>query len=92
MTQCVYNGTTSQFTYAADGLRRRSVVNGVTTDFTLDASMFVRELQGGVSTATYLVGARGPEYRLDDTAGTVIQLSLYRRRYTLFAGSQLQRR
>jgi len=69
MTQCVYNGTTSQFTYAADGLRRRSVVNGVTTDFTLDASMFVRELQGGVSTATYLVGARGPEYRRDDVAG-----------------------
>ena len=92
MTQCVYNGTTSQFTYAADGLRHRSVVNGVTTDFALDASMFVRELRNGASTATYLIGARGPEYRRDDTAGTVIQLSLYRRRYTLFACSQLQRR
>ena len=71
MTQCAYNGTTSQFTYAADGLRHRSVVNGVTTDFALDASMFVREMRNGTSTATYLVGARGPEYRRDDVAGTV---------------------
>ena len=71
MTQCAYNGTTSQFTYAADGLRHRSVVNGVTTDFALDASMFVREMRNGASTATYLVGARGPEYRRDDVAGTV---------------------
>ncbi len=85
---CAYNGTTSQFTYAADGIRHRSVVNGVTTDFALDASMFVREMQGGVSTATYLVGARGPEYRRDDTAGTVIQASLYCRCYTLVTGSQ----
>jgi len=69
MTQCAYNGTTSQFTYAADGLRHRSVVNGVTTDFALDASMFVREMRNGTSTATYLVGARGPEYRRDDVAG-----------------------
>ncbi len=69
MTRCVYNGTTSQFTYAADGLRHRSVVNGVTTDFALDASMFVRELHNGASYATYLVIARGPEYRRDDLAG-----------------------
>jgi len=71
MTQSVYNGTTSQFTYAADGLRHRSVVNGLTTDLVLDASMFVRELQGGVSNATYFVGARDPEYRRNDTTGTV---------------------
>ena len=69
MTQCVFNGTTSQFTYAADGIRHRSVVNGVTTDFALDASMFVREMRNGASTATYLGGARGPEYRRDDVAG-----------------------
>ena len=69
MSHCVYNGTTSQFTNAADGLRHRSVVNGVTTNFALDASMFVRELRNGASTATYLVGARGPEYRRDDVAG-----------------------
>jgi hypothetical protein len=50
--------------------------------------MFVREMRNGASTATYLVGARGPEYRRDDTAGTAIQASLYRRRYALFAGSQ----
>ena len=69
MTHCVFNGKTSQFTYAADGLRHCPVVNGVTTNFALDASMFVREMQGGVSTATYLGGARGPEYRRDDVAG-----------------------
>jgi len=42
MTQCAYNGTTSQFTYAAGGIRHRSVVNGVTTDFALDANANVR--------------------------------------------------
>jgi hypothetical protein len=36
----------------------------------LDASIFTRELRGGTAYATYLMGARGPEYRRDDTAGT----------------------
>jgi len=31
--------------------------------------MFVREMRNGGSTATYLIGARGPEYRRDDVAG-----------------------
>jgi len=36
LTQCVYNGPTITFTYGADGLRRRSVENCVTTDYVLD--------------------------------------------------------
>ena len=68
LVQCVNGSTTSTFTYAADGIRHRSVVNGTTTDFVLDASMFVRELRGGSAYATYLMGPRGPEYRRDDVA------------------------
>ena len=60
---------TRKFTNASDGLRHRSAVttggNTTTTDYVLDNSMFVRELQGGVAIATYLVGPRGPEYRRD---------------------------
>src|SRR5262249_34286589 len=54
---------TSAFTNGSDGLRRRSVVDGVTTDFVLDGDKAVREISGGVNAATYLGGARGPEYR-----------------------------
>ncbi|HEV2473212.1 MAG TPA: RHS repeat-associated core domain-containing protein [Chthonomonadales bacterium] len=71
LVSCAYNGNSSQYTYGADGIRRRSVVNGVTTDFALDSSMFVRELRSGSSIATYLTGASGPCYRRDDVAGTV---------------------
>ncbi|HEV2472955.1 MAG TPA: RHS repeat-associated core domain-containing protein, partial [Chthonomonadales bacterium] len=71
MVSCAYNGNSSQYTYGADGIRRRSVVNGVTTDFALDSSMFVRELRSGSTIATYLTGASGPCYRRDDVAGTV---------------------
>ncbi len=71
LVQCVNGSTTSTFTYAADGIRHRSVVNGTTTDFVLDASMFVRELRSGTAYATYLMGPRGPEYRRDDTSGSV---------------------
>ncbi len=71
LRQCAYSGNTSQYTYGSDGLRRRSVINGVTTDFVLDASMFVRERQGASNVATYLVGARGPEYRRNDSTGSV---------------------
>ena len=64
--------TTSQFTYACDGLRHRSVTNGqVPTDFVLDNSMFVREMSGGAVKATYFMGASGPAYRRDDTTGQV---------------------
>ncbi len=72
LTQCVYIGNTSQFTYASDGLRHRSVSASGTTDYVLDQSMFVREFNtptNGVQTvnATYLIGPRGPEYRRDAT-------------------------
>src|SRR5579875_1119671 len=65
----------SQFTYGADGLRRRSVVvsNGVTNvvDTVYDASMPVEEIGYAQGTNTpypsaiYLIGPRGPEYRRD---------------------------
>jgi hypothetical protein len=71
LRQVVYGGNTSQFTYASDGLRRRAVFNSVTTDYILDSSMMVRERQGGANKATYFVGARGPEYRRDDSTGVV---------------------
>ena len=73
LVQCVNGANTSSFVYGADGQRRQSTVNGVTTDFVLDASMFVRERShsSGASIATYLVGARGPEYRRDDATGQV---------------------
>ena len=31
--------------------------------------LFLRQMRNGASTATYLVVARGPEYRRDDVAG-----------------------
>ena len=66
MTSCVNGTNTSTFTYGSDGIRHRSVLNGVGTDFVLDNSMFVRELSGGSSKATYFMGASGPAYRRDD--------------------------
>ena len=67
LIQCVNGNNISVFTYGSDGLRHRSVVNGTTTDFVLDSSMFLREMSGGTVKATYLMGARGPEYRRDTT-------------------------
>ncbi len=63
---------TSTYTYGADGLRRSSTVNGVTTYYVYDGQMLVREMQQNAqgvlqSTATYLTGPRGSEYRRDDT-------------------------
>jgi len=65
----------SQFTYGADGLRRRSLVtsNGVTNvvDTVYDAGMPVEEVGYAQGTNTpyvsamYLIGPRGPEYRRD---------------------------
>ncbi len=73
MVQCVNGANMSSFIYGADGIRRQSTANGTTTDFILDHSMFVREKNHAThtNTATYLVGARGPEYRRDDTTGQV---------------------
>jgi RHS repeat-associated protein len=71
LVQCVNGANTSSFVYGADGLRRQSTVNGVTTDFVLDNSMFVRERRAGSNVATYFVGPRGPIYRRDDSTGAV---------------------
>ena len=73
LVRCVNGANTSSFIYGSDGIRRQSTVNGTTTDFVLDASMFVQERNHatGVNTATYFVGARGPEYRRDETTGQV---------------------
>ena len=76
LAQCVNGTTTSSFTYGADGICRRTVVQTgqgtpVTTDSVLDNSMMVREMRGGTPYATYLTGPRGPECRRDDTTGQV---------------------
>ena len=79
LLQCVYNGNTSTFTYGADGLRRKSVVNGTISHTLYDNTMPVREQrhvnnnpsQALFNYATYLIGARGPEYRRDDVNSTV---------------------
>ena len=71
LRSCVNGANTSSFTYGSDGLRHRSVVNGVGTDFVLDNSMFVRELSGGSSKATYFMGASGPAYRRDDVTSGI---------------------
>ena len=74
MASCAFQGTTSTFTYGADGLRRSETVNGVTTYYVYDGQTLIREMHKNVqtgalySTATYLTGPRGPEYRRDDTA------------------------
>src|SRR5579862_5648276 len=49
LTQCVYNGTTSTFTYGSDGLRRRMVTGGNTSDYVLDGQSVVRSLLNGVT-------------------------------------------
>ena len=71
MVSCVNGANTSSFVYGADGMRRRTIVNGVTTDSVLDNSMFIRERRNSMNIATYLVGGRGPEYRRDDANGQV---------------------
>jgi RHS repeat-associated protein len=73
LVSCVNGANTSSFVYGADGLRRQSTVNSVTADFLLDNRMFVRERNHstGAGIATYLVGARGPEYRRDDVSGAI---------------------
>ena len=75
LVSCIINGSTSIYKYGADGLRRQKTTNGATTDYAYDGTMMVREghatggsLTPATVTATYLIGARGPEYRRDDTA------------------------
>ncbi len=72
LVSCTKGGVTSTYTYGADGLRRTSTVNGVTTYYVYDGQTLIREMQQNAqgvlqSTATYLCGPRGPEYRRDDT-------------------------
>jgi RHS repeat-associated protein len=71
LVNCVNGGNTSNFTYASDGIRHRTVLGANTTDYICDGPMFVREKLNGVVSATYLIGMRGPEYRRDDSSGTV---------------------
>jgi RHS repeat-associated protein len=53
LVSCLINGTTTAYKYGADGLRRQSTKNGVSTDYANDATMVVREghaqTVGGVS-------------------------------------------
>lgn len=72
LVSCITSGNSSTFKYGADGLRRQKTTNGTTMDYAYDGTMMVREghaAGGSLSqvTATYLIGARGPEYRRDDT-------------------------
>jgi len=78
LVSCLINGNTTAYKYGADGLRRQSAKNGVSTDYAYDGTMLVREghaaggtLTPSTVTATYFIGARGPEYRRDDTATEV---------------------
>ncbi|MCW3055742.1 MAG: repeat protein [Chthonomonadales bacterium] len=73
MVQCINGANTSSFVYSSDGIRHQDTINGTTTDFVLDSSMFVRERNHatGANIATYLVGARGPEYRRDDATSQI---------------------
>ncbi len=72
LVSCTSGGVTSTYTYGADGLRRSATVNGTTTYYVYDGQTLIREMQQNAqgvlqSTATYLCGPRGPEYRRDDT-------------------------
>ena len=76
LAQCVNGTTTSTFTYGADGIRHRTVVQTgqgtpITTDAVLDGGMMIREMREGTAYATFLNGPRGPECRRDDTTGQV---------------------
>ena len=76
LASCTKAGVTSTYTYGADGLRRSSTVNGVTTYYAYDGQTMIREMRRSpttgalMSTATYLQGPRGGECRVDETAVT----------------------
>jgi len=74
LVSCIVGGNTTAYKYGAEGLRRQATKNGASTDYAYDAKIMVREghasggsLTPATVTATYLIGARGPEYRRDDT-------------------------
>ena len=71
MVSCITGSNNNTFKYGADGLRRQKTTNGVSTDYSYDSTMMVREGHASngtfTPTITYLNGARGPEYRRDDT-------------------------
>jgi len=76
LVSCTKGGVTSSFTYGADGLRRSSTVNGITTYYAYDGTTMIRERKKNVNTgvlfntATYLQGMRGTECRIDETQQT----------------------
>jgi len=76
LISCTQNGTTSTYTYGADGLRRSNTVNNVTTYYVYDGTTMIREMKKNVNTgalfntATYLQGMRGTECRIDETQQT----------------------
>jgi hypothetical protein len=73
LVSCTKGGVTNTYTYGADGLRRNSTVNGITTYYAYDGQTMIREMRRNpqrgalVNTATYLQGMRGAECRRDDT-------------------------
>ena len=59
-------------TYGADGLRRSATVGGVTTYYAYDGQSCAQEYKPGANSqlnvsANYLMGARGPECRTDES-------------------------
>jgi RHS repeat-associated protein len=75
LAQSIDGANTCVYTYGSDGQRHRAAItnggNTTTTDYVLDGTMMVRERRNSANYATYLIGPRGPEYRRDDTSGTV---------------------
>ena len=72
LVSCLVGGSTSTYKYGADGLRRQSIVNSITTYYVYDGQTMLREMKKNASnvlvpTATYLQGPRGSECRRDDT-------------------------
>ncbi len=75
MVSCTKAGVISTYTYGADGLRRSSTVNGVTTYYVYDGQTMIREVKRNpqnalVPVVTYLQGPQGGECRIDDTQQT----------------------
>ena len=60
LVSCAYGSSTTANTYGADGLRRSSTLNGVTTYYAYDGQTLIREMHKNVTTgalyntATYL--------------------------------------
>jgi len=75
LISCTANGVTSTYDYSVDGLRHSSTTNGVTTYYVYDGQNCIGEMQAGSNgtlslSASYLIGARGPECRIDETNQT----------------------